>query len=148
MIRVEIQGLEQAKRGVQVNAQNLLRELGEAVEKSAYAVEAEAKQNLSGRVLNRRTGELRASVHTQSRKDRMEATVGTNVIYGKVHEYGATIRAKGSNYLRFEHPYGSGQWHSVRQVRIPARPWLRTAADSSLGRIRMIFEGAVKKALR
>ena len=45
--------------------------------------------------------------------------------YAKIHEFGGTIVPRTKNYLRFR-TY-DGQWHAVKQVDIPARPYLRPA---------------------
>lgn len=53
--------------------------------------------------------------------------VGTNLEYAAIHEFGGVIRAKGGGKLTFE--VEPGVWRSVRQVTIPARPYLRPALD-------------------
>lgn len=47
--------------------------------------------------------------------------VGTNVIYAGIHQFGGTIKAKGGGQLKFKI---GGQWVSVEEVDIPARPFL------------------------
>ena len=65
----------------------------------------------------------------------MQQIVGTTMIYAKVHEYGATIKAKNAPYLVFQ--TDDGAWHSVKEVRIPPRPYMRPA-----------FEGEKAQAIR
>ena len=48
-----------------------------------------------------------------------------SVIWARIHEYGGIIRARLARYLNFKTP--DGKWHRVRQVRIPARPYLTPA---------------------
>jgi hypothetical protein len=67
-------------------------------------------------------------------------------VYGPVHEYGATIYPKNGKYLKFKihtgdrfrslrgggllkNPVGIYQWVQVRSVTIPARPFMRPAAE-------------------
>lgn len=83
------------------------------------------------------TGRLRASITTRTR-GRMGFEIGTNAIYGAVHQYGATIRPKRAKYLAFRTggvrggktqrrggKLGKGEsWVFAKQVTIPARPYL------------------------
>lgn len=75
------------------------------------------------------TGRLRRSF-TYRATDR-GFSVGTNVRYAATHQYGATIRRKRAKYLRFRLPGGSrprkggrGRWVQVKEVTIPARPFV------------------------
>lgn len=65
-------------------------------------------------------GRLRDSITHDAGADRAE--VGSNLIYAAIHQVGGVIRAKGGGYLKFRIP-GVG-WRQVRQVTIPARPYL------------------------
>lgn len=47
---------------------------------------------------------------------------GTNKIYGRIHQLGGVIKAKGAPHLRFQVP--GGGWRTVDQVVMPARPYL------------------------
>jgi phage gpG-like protein len=53
--------------------------------------------------------------------------IGTDLIYARIQEYGGTIEAKHAPYLRFK--TADGKWHAVKSVTIPARSYLRAAAD-------------------
>lgn len=69
--------------------------------RAGLVVERAAKQNLSGGVLNVRTGNLRRSVTTVLAKEGSDrlALVGTGVEYAPIHEYGGVIRPKNSKNL-------------------------------------------------
>lgn len=73
--------------------------------------------------------QLRDSITHEATRD--TARVGTNVIYAGVHQFGATIRAKGgyngNGHLRFSIP-GLG-FRSPLEVVIPARPFLGIDQD-------------------
>lgn len=64
-----------------------------------------AEEKLSGKKLNVRTGNLRRSFQenkarkVQRRADGVIGTVGTNVKYAKIQEYGGTIRPKKKKWL-------------------------------------------------
>lgn len=69
-------------------------------------------------------GRLRQSMRSIAGRDRVE--VGSNVIYARVHQQGATIR--GNPRLKFSLPGGLG-FRSPEQVVIPARPFLGISAE-------------------
>lgn len=85
-------------------------------------------------------GHLRDSITHQATKD--EVRVGTNVLYAAVHQFGATIRAKGSGHLKFQ---VGGRWASKKQVTIPARPFLGVSRDDQ-AEIGNILADHVRKA--
>lgn len=59
----------------------------------------------------------------------VEATIGTNLLYGRIHELGGIIRAKNSPFLVFKTE--DGMWHRVKSVEMPARPFLMPALLSN-----------------
>jgi len=73
----------------------------------------------SGRTLIRHST-LRGSFHADSGPG--FARVGSDLLYAGIHQFGGIIRPRQpGGYLRFK---VDGQFVSVRQVRIPARPML------------------------
>lgn len=52
--------------------------------------------------------------------------VGTNRVYGAIHQLGGTITAKSAGALRF--PMGGG-WVTRKSVTIPARPYLGVSRE-------------------
>jgi len=70
-------------------------------------------------------GRLRDSITHDA--DDAKAVVGSNLIYAAIHQVGGVIRAKGGGFLKFNIP-GVG-WRQVRQVTIPARPYLGVSED-------------------
>ena len=64
---------------------------------------------------------LRQSVTYNATNDRVEW--GSNMIYARPHQEGATITAKGGGRLKFRLPGGLG-FRSVLSVTLPARPFL------------------------
>lgn len=69
-----------------------------------------------------KSARLRGSM-THNVLGQAEVEIGTNVIYGRAHNQGATIRAKGGGRLRFKLPGGLG-WRSVEEVVLPKREFL------------------------
>lgn len=88
-----------------------------------------------------------------------EVEVGTNVCYGIVHQYGATIEAgkpphktlcgmmtKGSPFLRWKDEDGNS--HFAKKVHVPARPFMPAPeglpeawASDAIGRLAKAIEG-------
>lgn len=66
--------------------------LRQAIEDLSITLQRTVKQKLSGEVLNTVTGNLRSSINRQIYGEgaALSASVGTNVIYAAMHEYGFT----------------------------------------------------------
>lgn len=77
-----------------------------------------------GRTLIQKARLLRSISHNA---DNSGTSWGTNVIYAGVHQFGAVIKAKSAGALRFRMP--GGGFVTVKQVTIPARPYLGVNAD-------------------
>jgi phage gpG-like protein len=80
---------------------------------------------LSGQVLNERSGNLKNSVlaspQTTRSGDVIESTVGSNMVYARIHEFGGEIRPVNAPALVFQI---DGHWVRTQLVRMPRRPWL------------------------
>jgi len=132
----------------------------------AAAVEARAKRvterfcldmsarvkarKLTGQVLNVQTGRLRRSIHHEVRSDgtRVTGTVGTNVEYARIHEFGGIAERAEHNRLvamAFGKPLKAPVWQTVRahQARFPTRSFLR----STLGEMQGQYFAALRKML-
>jgi phage virion morphogenesis protein len=72
------------------------------------------------------TSRLKNSVTHRASRDSVE--IGTNVIYGAIHQFGGTIRARSGKYLKFKLP-GKLGFRSVESVIIPARPFIGIDAE-------------------
>lgn len=99
----------------------------EGLRQAMLFVEWEAKKSF-GKVghLKSRSGRLRSSIKAEVKG--LKGSVGTNVIYGPTHEFGATIKPKKGEYLRFQI---MGQWKTVKQVVIPPRPFIGPALEEN-----------------
>ncbi len=67
----------------------------------------------------RDTGRLNRSITYRASNYGVE--VGTNVIYGPIHQFGGVIKAKNAPFLVFKTPTGFAR---VKSVTIPARPFM------------------------
>lgn len=73
------------------------------------------------------TGELRDSITSSATSH--TASVGTNMIYARIHHFGGTIRPKTKPFLMFSTPNGFAR---VKSVTLPARPFLPISPDGQL----------------
>ncbi|MEM0953292.1 MAG: phage virion morphogenesis protein [Pseudomonadota bacterium] len=65
------------------------------------------------------TGRLRNSIRYDAGVDQVR--IGTNIIYGPIHQFGGTIKAKNGPYLKF---MIGDKFVQVPSVDIPARPFI------------------------
>lgn len=72
----------------------------------------------------RDTGRLQRSIGYRTESEAVN--IGTNVIYGPIHQYGGTIVPKRYPFLVFQTPQGTV---FAKKVRIPARPFLPVRGD-------------------
>lgn len=88
--------------------------------------------------LQSRTDNLRRSINTAvvEKGNEVVGTIGTPVKYGAIHELGGIIKPIKGKYLKFAI---NGQWKSVRQVKMPARPYLRPSITENIDKIREII---------
>ena len=109
-------------------------------QKLRYAIEIEAmyetayikNSKLSGQVLHVRTGTLRRSIthRLTSNESSVKATIGTNVIYAAIHEYGGIIHQKN------------------RVIHMPMRSFMRSTLKDNKQRIINAIKNAVKMVMK
>ena len=68
----------------------------------------------------------------------IRGVVGTNVKYAKIHEYGGTIKPKRFDKLYIKDRFGNIT-ATAKEVKIPARPFLRPALERNRKNINRIF---------
>jgi len=156
MLNLRFEGTARLRAALQPSktVSALVRALGRA----GARVERRAKQNVTGgNPLYVRTSRLKSSIQTVVDHTRLLARVGTNVIYGPVHEFGAMIVPKVARALHF--PVSArgqrvnpatwkGAWATVQKVEIPERPWLRPAYKDSRDEIIEDFRQALERNLK
>lgn len=87
------------------------------------------------------SGRLRDSIN--SRPGRDEVRVGTNVVYGAIHQFGGVIKPKGS-HLVFRLASGLVM---AKSVTIPARPYLGISAEDEVEIAEVVY-GFLDRAAR
>lgn len=98
---------------------------------------------------NSQSGRLRGSIVATKPKN-LRAYAGTNLVYGRIHELGGTITAKTAKRLAIPYTDSKGRKRIARPktVHIPARPYLRPAANYIQQRAAGIFAREARKDLR
>jgi phage gpG-like protein len=111
---------------------------GELLSETLWAmglmVEAYAKINITNLNLIK-TGNLRASIHPSSPdvdpvRARGSISIGTNVVYAAIHEYGGFIRPIHAKMLIWTGK--DGKTHAAHVVHMPAKPYLRPAVSEHI----------------
>ena len=130
MIQVTVPGTERLETDLGLTRAHLLIALRTEIQRIAVDVTAHVKdQKLSGQVLKVQTGRLRRSINfrvTESATG-VQATVGTNVEYARIHEFGFRGSVNIKAHLR---KLKSGKKAAVRahsrNVNLPERSFLRS----------------------
>ncbi len=132
--------------------------LRRAVEAEASKLTAYVKeQKLSGQALKTQTGALQRSINYQLQDEggRIAATVGTNLAYAAIHEYGGSTRAhviEASQAKTLAFQMG-GQDVFFKRVNhpgshMPERSFLRSSLEENAGSIRAAIEQAVCEVIK
>jgi phage gpG-like protein len=158
MIRVVIVGQEGVIAHLKEVPPRVLGLVRQAVEAEAINLVRDIKESkLTGQVLKTRTGTLRRSInYALSLADQgLTATVGTNLVYAGIHEYGGTIRAhviqaRNKKALAFQM---GGQMIIRRQVnhpgsKMPEHSFLRASLRENEARIKANIEAAVAQGVK
>jgi len=135
--------MDKVRRTLDSAATTALREVGRTVAN-------QAKRNVTGGGsaadrLNVRGGDLRASIGSEIKTPGLGGTVvvGAATKYAAIHEFGGVIRAKNKPYLMFQ--TRDGAWHKVKEVRIPARPYLQPAIDDHHDEAAAVFAKTMRQ---
>ena len=118
----------------------------EAVRRVAEDVQRGVIANLSGSVLKVRTGSLRRAWARQPRVTvvggEVGATLGANLVYAAIHEFGGQIVPKRARFLKFQ--ADDGRWVRTRLVTMPARRYASLAIADTERRVPRIVDGALE----
>jgi phage gpG-like protein len=141
----------------------VLDRLRKAVTILTIKLQRKVKQDkLSGQVLHVRTGTLRRSINqkVESKNSKIIGTVGTNVHYAAIHEFGfkgtETVKAhvrrvKSRDYFRGKRKVAVGialvSAHT-RKMDMPQRSFLRSSLQDMKDDIRSTLQDAVNKAMK
>jgi len=126
----------------------MIERLRKVVAKLAVELVAKVKsEKLSDQVLHVRTGRLRRSITfrlNNSMPNTATATVGTNVSYARIHEYGFKGPVNVRTYMRKAANGGEVVVKAhVRNVNMPERSFLRSALGEMKGEIMQRMNDAI-----
>jgi phage gpG-like protein len=150
MISGVVIGGEEAQARFEGMPNRLRDELKIGIGRAALRVQTQAKVNLSDNVLHVRTGRLRRSINVKQTDNAggVSATVGTNVAYAHVHEFGFSGSVSVREHLRRS---VLGKEFSVRahsmKMKVPEKSFLRSALNAMAEPIRLEFEQALQRSL-
>lgn len=168
-LRISVLGGEKVRASLERSQKAFDEAVKKAVGKSLIIVYRRAMDNLTGRVLNVQTGRLRQSVQTFQDMNEYTGTIGTNVEYAAIHEFGGQTkphvispRGKALRFIdsAFIGPIRITKAGGLRKKQrgqgivfarsvhhpgstVPARPWLRPALSDSQEEIRAIFRAGL-----
>jgi phage gpG-like protein len=130
-------------------------------------LENKVKDNLNNKILHRRSSNLWRSVthKVTGSGAAVQGEVGPNMIYAAIQEFGGVIHAKGDGYLTFPINVGSRfmslrgnkrlkspktitQWVRVKQVTIPARPYVFPALKQNKGKVLDLIQYHVTRPMK
>lgn len=176
-LSVTIRGTDAVLAKLARKPAQLKRAIGLGLRAGALLVLRRASENLTGKVLNVRTGRLRQSLQFFARPDDGIAGVGTNLVYASIHEFGGRtlphlIKARGWGLLSIPRSggarqllvrtkkgkirktdYNAGLMVFRREVEhpgstMPARPYLRPALRESVQEIKTEMERQIGLILK
>jgi len=133
-LRASLLGDEAFKRQLARKRQSIGHEVEGVIKEYLIKIEASAKDKLDYDVLNRRTSTLIRSVNHRMTARGLDSfgEVGTPVVYGPVHEFGATI---------------TNAWGRGITVKIPKRPWLIPSFEEHVDDLISDISNAIDKGL-
>lgn len=144
MIKSEVRGHLETVAGFRAAAGSVRKDTVLAVTRMAVMLQRHVKEKkLSGQVLKVRTGLLRRSItyRVVDSGSNVYGVVGTNVKYGRIHEYGGTVTV-GEHLRTITQAFGRRLKEPVQAtVRrhaayYPERSFLRTSLDEMMPTIR------------
>lgn len=151
-----IEGLDALAARLEAIPGKLAAALGEEAARLGQELRATVERNVGGGVLQQRTGRLAASIDVSVERSGagVSATVGTDVPYAAIHEYGGVIPAheilpQSARALAF--PW-QGRERFFKRVDIPAvqmpeRSFLRSALTEMAPEIRAAMAAAASRAV-
>jgi phage gpG-like protein len=151
MIGTSISGLDTLTARLNTLPQTLAERLAREVERLGGVLRDRVERNLSGAVLQQRSGRLAGSIAVNVERTGLGASlsVSSDAPYAAIHEYGGTIPAhailpQSARALAF--PW-RGQQRFFKRVQLPAvtmpeRSFMRSALDETAPEIQAAIEAA------
>lgn len=174
MFRLRLEGTDKVRAELQRRGKAMNGDLNKALGRAAEVVRKQAVLSVTDVLNQHPTGRLRSSIAVKQDRTRLEARVGTKVVYGPIHEYGGIIKPVKAKALAIpigdykdgprkhknlalasilkgqmlgllvDKNTGKPQYVLRKSVRIPKRPWLRPAYQAAMPKIPRIFKGTLE----
>lgn len=145
-IVIATKGLEKLPERIKRFRVGIIAKVGQMLTLSGEHVVGESREHyLSGPRpdrLGRVSGDLARSV--TYRVQGSKVIIGTNLAYARIHELGGTIKPVKAKRLVFR--LAGGEFRSAKEVKIPARPFLRTALGDSRPMVKSIIQRLTDQA--
>lgn len=157
MITVSAGGLDALAARLGALPQTLAQRLAQEVERVGGVLRDRVERNLSGGVLQQRSGRLAGSIAVTVERAGLavNVSVGSDAPYAAIHEYGGTIPAhailpQSGRALAF--PWRGRQRFfkrvSLPAVAMPERSFMRSALSEAEGEIRAAIAAAAVEAMQ
>lgn len=130
---------------IRLGSENIKR----AAMAGGQVIETYAKINVESTFSGKSTGGagLAGSIQTVITKSTgtdAKVSIGPSVVYGRIHELGGIIKTVHAKFLHF---VIDGQDIFAKLVHIPARPYLRPAADNHMDDIQQAVSASIRADL-
>jgi phage gpG-like protein len=157
MINTSIRGLDTLTTRLNALPQTLAERLAQEVERLGDVLRDRVERNLSGAVLQQRSGRLAGSIAVNVERAGLGASlsVSSDAPYAAIHEYGGTVPAhtilpQSARALAF--PW-RGQQRFFKRVQLPAvmmpeRSFMRSALDETTPEIQAAIQAAALEAVQ
>lgn len=143
MMHAEVLGEDKLAAKLTAAPDAFKRALKTAMYQAVIKIQASTKADyLSGQALNRRTNNLSGSIHFQVKEDgaAVSGKVGTNVVYGRVHELGGTVQVPSHSR--------NGRPVAAHTAVYPKRAFLAPSYADNRSHIVELFKQAVNTAAK
>ena len=161
MIIAQVVGGREIEQRLNNITPNLRNKLDQKIERLAIMLTAYVKgSKLSGQVLKNRTGTLRRSINYKiggKGTNNISATVGTNIEYARIHEFGFHGAVSIKAHMRMQvmafgkamkNPHSVSVRAHTANVNFPERSFLRSALDDKREQIKIELMATLKEVVK
>lgn len=145
MLDIKFKLLPDSIKALEQYPKDFYKGLVQGMRNAMFFLEKEVKSSFGvGGNLKVGTGMLRRSIQTtvKPQGSNVIGTIGSDVIYARIHELGGTIHPRVADYLQFQ---VNGHWVKTKEVKIPARPYLSPAITKNEEKIKEIIQDSIFK---
>lgn len=142
-IKIDLEGTDELERKLSKLSKAVATTIAkDAVDEGGAVIQFNAQLNARDVFSDNQRGQLRNSIRVESRTTATgaEAEIGPHVIYGRIQELGGTIRPVHAQVL---HWVIDGEDRFAKKVTIPARPYLRPAAEDHIPQITDVMKRTI-----